>query len=202
VHAACAVAGLVATWAPQALAERKLEQGETVQETYELNALDLVVTTSDPTAASGGPWRPVRGKYRWAMTYGEFYDAVGRPDLSARQTRRDILSGTLTWGGVAVMVAGGYLLVRGLGSEGFNGGAQLGLGLVLGGATSAVIGRLLDGAVISDHEAAQLAEAYNGSLRRQLQGPRSGWGDGLRWSVALVPVIEPNAFGLSLGGSF
>jgi hypothetical protein len=201
VGVACVVALLV-TLPLNARAERKLEQGETVQETYELNALDLVVTTSDPTAASGGPWRPVRGKYRWAMTYGEFYDAVGRPDLSARQTRRDILSGTLTWGGVAVMVGGGYLLVRGLGSDGFNGGAQLGLGLVLGGATSSVIGMLIDGAVISDRQAAQLAEAYNGSLRRQLQGPRSSWRDALRWRVALVPAIEPHARGLVLGGSF
>jgi hypothetical protein len=200
------VALIVWAWSLSGLAQSKLEQGETVQETFELNALSLVVV-GNPLSASGGPWRPVRGKYRWAMSYGEFYETVGRPDLAAQQTRRDVTSGILTWGGLAVGIGGGYLLIRGLGSEGFSTGAQVGLGLVIGGAASAVIGIFIDGAVISDREAGELADGYNHALLRRLQSPRSmaprsrGSLDS-RWRLTLAPALAPQVWGLSLAGRF
>src|SRR5262249_36617334 len=131
---------------------------------------DFVVLLSDPSSPSSPvkAWRPVRGKYRWAMSYGDFYDAVGRPDLTRRQADRDFKTSLFTWGGLLVVVGGVYVTFRGLGEHSSTGTA-IGVGLMVAGGTSTVIGVSLDNTVISEREAMQLAAGYNLSLRKRLK---------------------------------
>jgi hypothetical protein len=66
----------------------RAQEGEDVEETYALNTFGIVhQEVSSPFAIVFGHawWRPVRGKYRQALEYRKFYEALGRPDVADAQ---------------------------------------------------------------------------------------------------------------------
>jgi hypothetical protein len=186
--------------------------GEDTQETYELNTLGLVshkVSSASPLSfVFGGEWwRPVRGKYREAMTYEAFYAALGRPDLAERHAQRELTSNILIFGGVALEIGGAVVFFYSLfENEGMTAVGWIGLGAFVGGFTMTAIGASMDKPPITEDEAIDMASRYNSALKSHLglsplslrtRLPRAG-----RPALALRPVIGPQSTGLTLRAAF
>jgi hypothetical protein len=149
-----------------------LERGPDTGETYRLNALQIVsheVSGVFPTlfVSPSKWWRPVRGKFRWATSYDDFYRKLGRPDLAAAHARRQVLSSTLFWGGLAAEVGGAVLFFTGLG-DGFSTRAKIGLGLFGGGLVVSTVGSVIQPPLVSEEDALRMANAYNRLLEQHL----------------------------------
>lgn len=211
--AAAALAPCVYT--PPALSQSKppdpsyaAERGQSPEDAFAKNSLSLVIVSRDPTSTASddtSPWRPVRGKYRWAMSYGDFYTAVGRPDLAASQNRRDVTSGLLVWGGLAVTIGGIFLVVHGLGAgDGFSTESGVGVGLMVGGGVAYLLGASMDETVISAGEAQELAASYNDALRARLGVPADSESSRLRAPspLRLRLALLPRFWTVSLSGGF
>jgi hypothetical protein len=109
----------------------ELERGEDVEETYALNTFGIVhQEVSSPFAIVFGHawWRPVRGKYRQALEYRKFYEALGRPDLADAQESHHLWCGVMIWGGLALEISGAVLFFTGL-SDGVSASIENRLGL-------------------------------------------------------------------------
>jgi hypothetical protein len=155
---------------PRARAEQpappELEPGENALETYELNALGLIhVGARDEE----GSWRPARGKYRRAMSYEDFYRAVGRPELAEEHSARVALSNLLSYTGWGVLLAGGILFFVGFEDGEPQTASWVGAGVAGGGVGFVVAGATMDrDAKLSEPEAEALSADYNAGLRRRL----------------------------------
>jgi hypothetical protein len=160
-----------------------LQQGDSAAETYDLNALGLVhMKTSWSLFSPSEWWRPVRGKYRDTMTYVDFFDAVGRPDLGASQSARNTLSDVLFWGGLVALAGGIGLAVHG-GTAQSSAETYAGAGIAGGGLACSLVGGAISGPIVGEDEAASLADRYNGALgahlrlggKSALAVPAGGW---------------------------
>lgn len=182
-----------------------LRPGESIAETYELNALGIVNQSQrglwGPTTYS---WRMVRGKYREPLGDKSFFLTLGRADLVHRQATREAWSTVLDWTGCAMDVAGIILLFYGFGQKDGTLAAS-GLGLMAGGTTAVVVGEGMTGTIVTEDEARGFATTYNALLRRKLglaDAPRTGvisspWG-----RLTLVPVVRKAAFGVYAVAAF
>lgn len=185
-----------------------LERGSDDGETYALNTLGVVRKASSPESSW---WRPVRGKYRWAMSYEDFFLHLGRPDLAEASDRRFLIRSTLFWGGFAVAFGGGILLFHGMVESGFGVEAGIGLGLIVGGFGANLSSRLVNYAVVSPDEAEDMADRYNQALAGYLglspAGPVTGpvaLAPSARAStrLSIQPVAGGGFGGIVVGGSF
>jgi hypothetical protein len=146
-----------------------LKQGDSAAETYDLNALGLVHMKGGWSLFSPSEWwRPVRGKYRDAMKYVDFFEAVGRPDLAASQGSRNTWSDVLFYGGLLVLAGGVVLAVHG-GTSQAAAETYTGLGVAGGGLVCSIVGGAISGPVVSEDEAASLADRYNLALGAHLR---------------------------------
>jgi hypothetical protein len=75
-------------------------------------------------------WRPCHGPERKRMSYDAFYERVGRPDLAAKEHRRNRLKITLAVSQVLTVVGGTVLVVVGAAEEDWP-PAVVGLSLLL-----------------------------------------------------------------------
>jgi hypothetical protein len=146
----------------------RLKPGDTPAETYDLNALALVHMKAGWALFSPSEWwRPVRGKYRDAMTFVDFFDAVGRPDLAASQSLRNTWSDVLFYGGLIALAGGIVVAAHGATSQART-ETYAGLGLAGGGLACSIAGGAISGPIASEEEASRLADAYNQSLGAHL----------------------------------
>jgi hypothetical protein len=182
--------------APAGSIPKELAQGETPQETWELNALGLVHSRETRASFLGIPivrvetWTPVVGKYRYSLSRTDFYVRAGRPDLAARQSARDTTSDALFYGGFLVAVGGIALPLLLQGDHLDDRGVLLGAGVFLGGMVIGNVGAALSGPVVDQAEASVLAQRYNDALQRRvfsrsLPGPRSATSasPGISWTL-------------------
>jgi hypothetical protein len=195
--AAGAWATVVAPPAAHAGEPVALEQGRSPEETYALNALDLVhqritkVTLLGIGIVKADSWRPVRGKYRWRMSRQEFFLHVGRRDLAEQQSSTDTWSDVLFYGGFAVTLSGVLypFLTRnedgGIQSEGL----LIGGALFLGGLVMSNVGAAFSGPVVDAKAASSLALRYNERLAGRLsQAAQSS--SSLRLQVGRVSAVQ------------
>jgi hypothetical protein len=174
-----------------------LEPGGDAEDTYQKNSLGVIhyrVRSLSPlTLVFGGSWwRPYRGRYRLSMTYRQFFEQLGRPDLADRSDRRRVVGGTVLWGGIAVQLVGIYLAITG-----FNDSpptrAWVGLGMFGGGMIASAIGAEVEKPPLDEAEAAALASGYNQLLRGHLQrGP----------GLVLRPSLGPGRAGVMARASW
>lgn len=112
------------------------------------------------TFASHDMWRPCRGRDRFAMTYADFYKAVGRPDLLASQDRRYTTETVLFWSQFTLEL--GAFACAAIAIFGKNKYYWWGAG---GAAVGALTIGIIRGAQaplpIDSKEAARLADKYN-----------------------------------------
>ena len=160
----------------------KLEEGDTPQETWALNTLDLVETRDTRATLIGIPivrvdsWLPVVGKYRYGLSRSEFFERAGRPDLAARQSARDTTSDVLFWSGALLSLGGVALPFILQGDNVDTTGVLLGAGVFVGGVILNNVGAAMSGPVVDEAQAAALARRYNDALERRvlshtLRGP-------------------------------
>ena len=176
-----------------------LEQGSDLEAMYELNALGVVRRSSPSTW-----WRPVRGKYRWAMSYEDFFTHLGRPDLAEEQDRRQLLKGTLFWGSFALTLGGGFLFVHGMYSSGFGAEAAIGAGVAAGGIAAQVTSRFIRSPVVPADEAEDMAARYNQALAGflGLSPAESGAVTSAPARLKLQPVVGHGFGGVAVVGAF
>jgi hypothetical protein len=178
IVAALLCAALAASWGRPARAQAvqpdftDLEAGPSAIETYRLNALGIVreeTSASFPTIFVGRSkwWRPIRGKFRYSTSYSDFFLKLGRDDLGAQHRHQYAVAATLFWGGFLVTVSG-----LGLGLWGFSTHhdtrGEVGLGMFAGGVVLTSIGSSVQPPLVSDEDAAAMAEAYNRKLQVHL----------------------------------
>jgi hypothetical protein len=148
-----------------------LDPGATPIETYRLNALGIVSHELSSASLFGSTskwWRPVRGKFRYATRYDDFFRKLGRADLAEQHEQRRLLSGVLHWGGAAVFVGGGVLLFTGVSDGGFPTRSKVGVGLLAAGALGYIVGGAIQPPLVSEEEAVAMANEYNRRLRLHL----------------------------------
>jgi hypothetical protein len=168
----------------------RLDPGDNAAETYDLNALGLVhVKTGWALFSKSEWWRPIRGRYRYAMTYVDFFDAAGRPDLAASQSAHNTISDLLFYGGLLVLAGGAVVAVHGATSSA-SGETIVGLGLLGGGLASAIVGGAISGPIVDENEASTLADGYNRALSDHLRVDRtsSRSGSGTSWAFVETPL--------------
>jgi len=195
-----------------------LTPGENAEDTYQLNYVGMVRTTSGGYNTPKGYvpktsfWEGYRGKYRQKLGPVEFYDAVGRSDLHGPALRRVALRVSLGLGGASFIFGGMIYIVKDAFGETPHfhpaGGYFIGGGLVMLLVTGA-----LDQQPVTEDEAVRMVRDYNDRLRAQLGLPpvvedptapaarapapkRSGF------RLALFPSLADHGGGLVLGGSF
>ena len=183
-------------------APTELEAGETALETYELNSLQLIhIGTPDEE----GSWRPARGKYRRAMSYEEFYRAVGRPELADEHAQRTTLSKILFYAGWGTMLAGGVLFFVGFEEGEPQTVSWIGAGVAAGGVGLVFFGGSLDGVKMNERDAEALSAEHNVGLQRRLglASERSSLRRSLpRFRLSLVPRLEKTSGFVGLLGEF
>ena len=166
--------------------------GDSAAETYELNTFDVIRVSTSVILGLGHQqyWRPSRGKYREAVTYRDFYLALGRGDLADAYTRRAIVSNALFWGGFAVQLGG--LALGGVGvSRRSVPMAVGGFGAFGAGVAASIVGGGMSAPSVSEEEARALAARYDDLLRDRLGLPRlapSSSAARLPWTVAFAPT--------------
>lgn len=144
--------------------------GDSPAETYELSALGLVHMDAGNVLlfVHREWWRPVRGKYRESMTFVDFFEATGRPDLAAAQSARNTWSDLLFYGGLVAILGGAILGVHG-GATGNDPEAYAGIGVAGAGLVSAIVGGTIGGPVVDEDTASRLGQDYNDALRAHLK---------------------------------
>lgn len=167
----------------------ELELGDSPEETYALNALDFIEVRSNRFAIVGIPivrqavWVPVVGKYRDDLSYSDFFERVGEPELARKQRSLNTWSTVLSLGGGIVMLVG-IIMPMALRSnnEVTTTGLVLGGSLIVGGLAMSSTGTMIWRPVASANEATLLAERYNIVLAERI---RQGEADAQQQSVAL-----------------
>ena len=174
--------------------------------------------------------RPVEGKYRRPLPYGEFYDLVGRGDLGDRyRSRRNIKIGFAVAGGVAMIAGIGAIIGQFVSNSStfdncvngnvFGGGHQTSCDLEAGnggyvaggvlvglGAVGLVTAIALPLQPAQPYEAREMADQYNKKLRTELgldgatTTPAPTPAAGT--SLTLVPSVDPKGAGLRLVARF
>jgi hypothetical protein len=148
-----------------------LERGRDAIETWRLNALGIVteeVSSTGLFSSTDRWWRPVRGKFRHATKYVDFFRLVGRQDLAEQYQQRRIVGETFYWGGLAAFAGGAVLAVLDLKDFNFNTRGKVGAGLAVGGLVSMMIGGRVERIAVSEEDALQMTKAYNEKLRLEL----------------------------------
>jgi hypothetical protein len=147
-----------------------LEAGPNPVETYKLNAFGIIRHEVSGSWSwlfgSTSWWRPVRGKFRYATRYEDFYRALGRPDLAEQHENRRIVSNVLYYGGAATFVGGGVLLFTKLDISATR--AKVGLGMLAGGMVAYLVGGAIQPPLVSEEDAAAMTAEYNRRLRLHL----------------------------------
>jgi hypothetical protein len=168
----------------------ELELGDTPEETYDLNALDFIEVRSNRFAIVGIPivrhavWVPVVGKYRYDLSYSDFFERVGEPELARKQRSINTWSTVLSLGGSIVMLVGIFMpMALRSNNEVTTTGLVLGGSLIVGGLVMCGTGNMIWRPVASANEAMVLAERYNMVLPERI---RQGEADArVQQSVAL-----------------
>jgi hypothetical protein len=159
-----------------------LEGGSDAAEIYRLNAIEIVheqMSARFPTIFVGREhwWRPVRGKFRWATPYDDFYLKMGRDDLGERDRRRGTVASMLWWGGVLVMVSGvGVLLTSVVKDTTMR--FAVGGGMIAGGGALPALGSHISPPLVSEEDAEAMAREYNRRLQIHLGLPPVAAGAG------------------------
>jgi hypothetical protein len=149
----------------------KLELRASGQLTYDANAYDVIHVESTSIGVLWNStttwWRPVRGVYRMPTTYGDFYRALGRPDLADQEEARHATADALYWGGLLVMIGGlfggAYELYKN-----HEVGALVGAGAFVGGYVSVRIGGALSRPGLPEGDARDLAARYDRALGQRI----------------------------------
>jgi hypothetical protein len=169
--AGVAVPARAETPEPGRTAFDKLEPGASGQLTYDANAYEVIHVESTSIGVLWNStttwWRPVRGVYRMPTTYGDFYRALGRPDLADQEETRHATSDVLYWGGLLLMLGGLF----GGGYEFYKNhevGALVGAGAFVGGLVSVRIGGALSRPGLPEADARDLAARYDRALGQHL----------------------------------
>jgi hypothetical protein len=174
--------------------------GGNAEATYEAAAFVIIRQGMNGVVKEdGSSWYPVRGLvYRLAVERDVFFDAVGRPDLSAAFHQRRTAGRSLKALGYLASVGG---VVGGLWAFGTNHSVLgiAGLGSVAGGIACIEIGDVLLEPSYPGDRAAEMAAAYNRLLRARLGLPPAS---PRPLSVALAPLLLPGGGGLGVGGRF
>jgi hypothetical protein len=181
VVAAVVCVALGTAWVLPARAEEvrptfeRLELGADAAETYRLNALTIV-----HEGMSGGPgtiyvgretwWRPVRGKFRWATSYDDFYLKVGRNDLGEQHRHRRMVSNVFFWSGLLLGLGGLVVVLTEIVPD-HKTRFGIALGLIGGGVVLTAIGSRSEPPLISEEDAAAMANEYNRRLQIHLGLP-------------------------------
>jgi len=152
-------------------------------------------------------WRGCRGKNRWSMSYAEFFSAMGRPDIGAAEEHRRAVGEALAWGGFAAEVGGGGFFIYSLAKHGFGVSATVGLGVMAGGLVASLLAGSYLRPGVSEDQANEMAERYNGQLRAHLGLPafapesaRPPRPKAPRFTLA--PALGPSLGGLGIAGAF
>jgi hypothetical protein len=149
----------------------KLELRASGQLTYDANAYSVIHVEATSFGALWNStttwWRPVRGVYRMPTTYGDFYRALGRPELADQEETRHATAEALYWGGLLLMLGGlfggGYELYKN-----HDVGALVGAGAFVGGYVSVRIGGALSRPGLPEADARDLAARYDRALGQHL----------------------------------
>jgi len=183
------------------------------------------------TGAVVNTWsRPVEGKYRRPLSYGEFYDRVGRSDLADRyRSRRNVKIGLAVAGGVAFVAGFGAIIGQFLsnsnsfsscvdgnvfgrgpqtscdlqsGNEGYiAGGVLVGVGFI-----GVMTGLILPMQPAQPYEAREMADQYNKKLRGELgldrAPPTPAPTPAAGTTLTLAPSVDAKGAGLRLVARF
>jgi hypothetical protein len=228
VASACCLAALLAGSAARAAADPPasrtipgipggppLTQGETPEETYQLNFVGLEHRETGGyidgrQVSKTESWMGFRGKYRLKLGPIEFYDAVARHDLHDKARNIVIATTACLAGGVALALGGG---IYGLTRDNSSGPPKGAILAVFGGVGLMAIALMLRFETVPEAEAYKMARTYNDRLRVHLglppivedptqphasvPPPRPE-----RRRVSLVPAVSPQGGGLLVVGSF
>jgi hypothetical protein len=165
--------------------------------------------------------KPVEGKYRKPLSYGDFYDRVGRSDLADRyRTRRNLKIGFAVGGGVGIIAGLGALIGQFRSNsqsfdscvlghvggdcnlESGNGGYVAG-GILIGAGTIAIISAFaVPLQPAQPYEAREMADQYNTKLRNQLQLDAAPSAPASGPNVSLAPSVSSTGAGLRLTARF
>lgn len=195
------------------------QDNEAAQEEYERRAVWLQGITRI-SANQYGAWshsweEPRLGKYGKSVSWPEFFELVGRADLT-RQIEAAESSSQRTGGsvlqtlGMLSFAVGGSVALTGVligsASDGDQGGSMTKYGAIigLGGIAAFVGGRsLVESAPqypqVEPHEVREMVDTYNSKLKQDLglaQARRA------RPAISLAPVLGHRTGGLVLSGSF
>jgi hypothetical protein len=148
-----------------------LERHADDRSTYDANTYEIIHVQSTSIGVLWNStttwWRPVRGVYRMPTSYGDFYRALGRPDLAAGEEARHATAEVLYWGGLLLMLGGlaggGYELYRH-----HTLGAIAGAGVAVGGYVSLSIGGAMSRPGMEEDAARDLAARYDRALGQRL----------------------------------
>jgi hypothetical protein len=183
------------------------------------------------TGAVVNTWsRPVEGTYRRPLSYGEFYDRVGRGDLADRyRSRRNVKIGLAVAGGVAFIAGFGAIIGQFVsnsssfsscvdgnvfgrgpqtscdlnsGNEGYiAGGVLVGVGFI-----GVMTGLIMPMQPAQPYEAREMADQYNKKLRGELgldsAPPTPAPTPAAGTTLTLAPSVDAKGAGLRLVARF
>jgi hypothetical protein len=183
-----------------------LKQGESAEETFELNALGLIEVSyiiQNNLGATPKEWRPFVGKYRKEISRERFLELIGRQDLlDALSRRRWIGAGVLVVGAAAVVI-GGYKVLNApdhgdfpvaAGVAAGAGALTIGVGIALVSSQSAM----------RQDDAVEATIRYNDALRAHLGLPPAASGPGAQRARPPSPgarLLSALRLGVAPGGA-
>jgi hypothetical protein len=152
---------------PIAPAFDKLDRSGTPKATFDANNYGVVHVETTSLWSKSTWWRPVRGVYRFPTNYGDFYRALGRPELADQEETRHATSQWLFWGGLVLMLGGlmggSYSLYKER-----KVGAIIGAGFFVGGFITLKVGGAMSRPTLPESAAEEMAERYNRALGQHL----------------------------------
>jgi len=170
------------------------------EETFALNTLGLIREGDDGDAE----WRIYRGKYRESVSRHDFFITVGRPDLAQRDSTRRSRHSLFVVGGIAAIVAGGWMFFASVSEGGWDPPWGVGAGLMAGGLISFYwISDVFAGPDLNVDEAEGLIRRYNERLQDRLQRPndRDKHIQAVQ-SLHLAPWLAPGSGGVAVAARF
>jgi len=173
------------------------------EETFELNTLGLIREGDDGDAE----WRIYRGKYRESVSRHDFFITVGRPDLAKRESTRQSRHSLFVVGGIAAIIAGGWLTFASVSEGGWDPPWGVGAGLIAGGFVSFYwISDAFAGPDLNVDEAEGLIRRYNERLQDRLQRPNDRDKHiqviQVVQSLHLAPWLAPGSGGVAVAARF
>ena len=173
-------------------------------------------TDADELASEGRGAVVYRGWRKTALEGRDLYVALGRDDLAASYTRRQVFRWSLVGVGVALALAGPVYVAAANedcpGKPDFRGCLERGDrrlalgGAIIGAGTVVVIaGLFVNPNPISPNETRRLANEHNVKLRRKLGLPEGYHLQSMSRppaSIQLAPIIGPEVAGIAMTGTF